>query len=359
MHCKGARFGNEEMRHVTEAGASCHQRLAIDLRERDLEKRFTRLAALVLLAAACGGVLAQDYPGRSVRLVVTSPVGSTPDVLARAIAARLSDRWPHPMVVEQKLGAGGNIGYEHVARSPADGYHLVLAGNSLLINPSLYKNLPYDALKDLVPITRVASSQNVLVAHPSVEARTVAELVALAKKMPGKLTYGSAGTGTPLHLAGEMFKLQNGVQIVHVPYKGSRFAANDLLAGRIHLTFSGVVSFIPHLKSGKLRAIAVTGATRSPLMPNVPTFAQAGMPDYDIEVWFGLYGPSGMPAPIVARLNDEFAVVMAEPALRSKMNGLGMALPDRKQSPEQFAGAVRSELAKMAALVKASGARVD
>jgi tripartite-type tricarboxylate transporter receptor subunit TctC len=292
-------------------------------------------------------------------VVVTSPVGSTPDVLARAVGAKLGEQLKQPVVVDVRLGAGGNIGYDNVAKSAPDGYSLVLAGNSLLTNPSLYRDLPYNVEKDFVPIAYVAGSQNALVVHPSVEARTVAELIALEKKKPGELSFGSAGSGTPLHLAGEMFNLQAGTKLMHVPYKGSSFATTDLLAGRIQAIFTGIVSFVPQVKAGKLRALAVTGSTRSPLMPDVPTFAEAGMPNYDIEVWFGLYGPAGLPQAIVTRLNDELALAMADPELIAKMNALGLVFPARKGTPELFAKRARAEMAKMAEVVKASGAKAD
>ncbi len=320
---------------------------------------FIRPAAVIALFTAFHVASAQDYPNKPIRVVVTSPVGSTPDVLARAVGAKLGSMLRQPIVVDVRLGAGGNVGYENVARSPADGYSLTLAGNSLLINASLYKNLSYDVAKDFVPISYVAGSQNVLVVHPSVEARSVSELIALAKKKPGELSFGSAGSGTPLHLAGEMFNLQAGVRLMHVPYKGSSFATTDLLAGRIHAVFSGVVSFIPQIKSGKLRALAVTGTIRSPLMPEVPTFAEAGMPRFDIEVWFGLYGPAGMPTDIVARLNHEMALAMDDPELVSRMNGLGLVFPAKRSTPAQFATEVRAEILKMAEVVKASGATSD
>lgn len=322
-------------------------------------KRSISVLAAASLFAAWHAACAQSYPSKPIRVVVTSPVGSTPDVLARAIGAKLSATMKQPVVIDVRLGAGGNVGYENVAKSPPDGYSLTLAGNSLLINPSLYKNLSYDVLKDFVAISYVAGSQNVLVVHPSVEARNIAELIALAKKRPGDLSFGSAGSGTPLHLAGEMFNLQAAVRLVHVPYKGSSFATTDLLAGRIQLVFSGVVSFIPQIKAGKLRALAVTGATRSPLMPEVPTFAEAGMPRYDIEVWFGLYGPAGMPADIVARLNEELASAMQDPELVARLNGLGLVFPAKRSTPAQFAQEVRAEILKMAEVVKASGATAD
>ena len=290
-------------------------------------KSFSIMMVVALILASAPIAHSQDYPRKPIRIVVTSPVGSTPDVLARVVGAKLAQSLKQPVVIDVRLGAGGNIGYENIAKSPPDGYSLVLAGNSLLINPSLYKNLTYDVLRDLLPIAYVAGSQNVLVVHPSVEARTVSELVALAKKRAGELSFGSAGSGTPLHLAGEMFNLQTGARLQHVPYKGSSFATTDLLAGRIQLVFSGVISFIPQIKAGKLRALAVTGATRSPLMPEVPTFAEASMPNYDIEVWFGLYGPAGLPTDIVNRLNDELAALMKDAELIDRMQGLGLVFP--------------------------------
>lgn len=319
-----------------------------------------RVRLVPLLLAFCSvPLLAQDYPRRAIRVVVTSPVGSTPDVLARAVGARLSESLKQPVVVDVRLGAGGNIGYDNVAKSAPDGYSLVLAGNSLLTNPSLYKNLPYDVVKDFQPIAYVAGSQNALVIHPSVEAHTVQELVALEKRRPGELSFGSAGSGTPLHLAGEMFNLQTGTKLVHVPYKGSSFATTDLLAGRIQLIFTGIVSFVPQVKAGKLRALAVTGTSRSPLMPDVPTFAEAGLPNYDVEVWFGLYGPAGLSGAVMTKLNDELALAMADPDLIGRMNALGLVFPARKGTPEQFQQKVRAEMAKMAEVVKASGATAD
>jgi len=278
-------------------------------------------------------------------------------VLARSIGAKLGERLGQAVVVENRLGAGGNIAYASVASAAADGYTLLLASGSLATNVSLYKDLKYDAVKDFAPITLVATSPHVLVAHPSVQATSVSELIALAKAKPGQLTYGSSGSGTVLHLAGEMFKTMAGVDLVHVPYKGGAPATNDLLSGQIALMFSAMPGALPQVRAGKLRALGVTGAQRSPTMPDVPTIAEAGLPGYAIEAWFGLLAPARTPGSIVAKLNKDVVAILGDAEMKRRMADLGQELTSN--TPEQFAAFIKSEITRMGEVVRASGAKLD
>ena len=311
------------------------------------------------LLALFGGAVAfaQDYPSKPIRLVVPFPVGGAPDVLARSTGVKLSERLGQSVVIENRLGAGGNIAYDMVAKSAPDGYTIVLASTGVASNVSLYKNLPYDAMRDFAPITLVASSAHVLVAHPSVPAGSVRELIALAKAKSPPLSFGSAGSGTVLHLAGEMFKAKTGVQLLHVPYKGSSLAITDLLGGRIDLMFADLPNALPQIKAGKIRALGMTGATRSPALPDLPTIGEAGVPGYAIIAWFGLLAPAGTPADIVAKLNKEVVAILGNPELKAKMADLGQDLVGDK--PEQFAEFIKSEIATMGEVVKASGAKLN
>ena len=309
------------------------------------------------LLALFGGAVAfaQDYPSKPIRLVVPFPVGGAPDVLARSTGVKLSERLGQPVVIENRLGAGGNLAYDIVAKAAPDGYTMVLASTGVATNVSLYKNLSYDPVRDFAPITLVASSPHVLVAHPSVPAGSVRELIGLAKEKSSQLNYGSAGSGTVLHLAGEMFNFMTGAQLLHVPYKGASLALNDLLGGRVNLMFSDIPNALPQIKAGKLRALGVTGAQRSQALPQVPTIAEAGIPGYAIIAWFGLLAPAATPAGIVAKLNKEVVAVLGDPNLRGKMADLGQDLVG--DTPEQFGAFIKSEIAKMGEVVKASGAQ--
>jgi len=311
------------------------------------------------LLALFGGAVAfaQDYPSKPIRLVVPFPVGGAPDVLARSTGVKLSERLGQPVVIENRLGAGGNLAYDIVAKAAPDGYTMVLASTGVATNVSLYKNLSYDPVRDFAPITLVASSPHVLVAHPSVPAGSVRELIGLAKEKSSQLNYGSAGSGTVLHLAGEMFNFMTGAQLLHVPYKGASLALNDLLGGRVNLMFSDIPNALPQIKAGKLRALGVTGAQRSQALPQVPTIAEAGIAGYAIIAWFGLLAPAATPAGIVAKLNKEVVAVLGDPNLRGKMADLGQDLVG--DTPEQFGAFIKSEIAKMGEVVKASGAQAN
>jgi tripartite-type tricarboxylate transporter receptor subunit TctC len=320
-------------------------------------RRLRFLIECLVLFLAAGAAAAQDYPNRVIRLVVPFAAGGAPDVIARNIASRLEERLGQKVLVDNRLGASGNIAYENVARSAPDGYTLVLASPGIATNVSLFKNLPFDPLKDFAPITLVARSPHVLVVHPSVPANSVRELIVLAKSKPGQLSYGSAGAGTTLHLAGEMFSTATGTQFLHVPYRGNTLALADLMSGSIQLMFSDIPSALPQIKAGRLRALAVTGAQRSSSMPDVPTIAEAGAPGYAIEAWYGILTSAGTPAPIVDRLNRELKVILDDPAFKRKMQDL--ALEMSWQSPQEFGGFLGAQIKRLGEVVKASGARLD
>jgi tripartite-type tricarboxylate transporter receptor subunit TctC len=317
-------------------------------------KTLTRILSLAALAVAtCAPAAAQDFPVRPVHLVVPFAAGGAPDVVARTIGQRLGERLGQSVVVENKLGAGGNIAYESVARAAADGYTLVFATTGIATDMSLFKKLKYDTLKDFAPVTLVASGPHVLVTNPSVPAQNVRELVAYAKQRPRQLSYGSSGNGTVLHLAGELFNMKAGVELLHVPYRGAALAQNDLVGGTIHMMFSDVASALPYIKANSLRPIAVTGSKRLASLPEVPTIAESGVPGYDIEAWFGILAPAGTPAPVVDRLNRELRAVLAMPEVKQRLASLGQDLVGN--TPQEFATFLRGEVAKMGEIVKASG----
>ncbi len=315
----------------------------------------TGLLALALLAAspAC----AQDYPNKPLRLVAPFSPGGATDVLARIVGQKLSERMGQPVVVENRVGAGGNIGAEQVAKAAPDGYTLLMGGVPHAIGASLYSKLGYDMVKDLTAVAEVASFPSVIVLHPSLPAKTVKELITLAKTRPGQLNFGSAGNGSPNHLALELFDTMSGVKMTHIPYKGAGQVVGDLLAGQLQLASMGLPVAIPHVQSGKLRAIALTGSTRSPLLPNIPTVAEAGLPGFDVTSWYGVFGPALLPREIVVKLNTEIASAITAPELTERLTALG-AEPALK-TPAAFAQYVRDEIVKWAKIVKESGAKLD
>ena len=312
---------------------------------------------LILLGAAVHA-FGQAYPARPIRLVVPFPPGGAVDFYARVVQQPLSEALGQQLVIDNKAGASGMVGAESVAKSPPDGYTLLL-GNiaSLAINVGLYAKMPYDPLKDLTPIVRTVDVNYVLVVHPSVPANTVPELVADAKANPGKLSYGSAGSGSLPHLGTELFKAQTGIDMLHVPYKGGGPMVTDLLGGTVQVVIGDQANLMPHVQSGKLRALAVATPKRSPNSPNLPTIAESGLPGYDSTAWQGLAGPAGLPPDVVKRLNEAFNMVMAMPAVRDKLTGGGLEVVGG--TPEQFARFIAAEITKWTKIAKDVGAKVD
>jgi len=310
-------------------------------------------ASLVSFAAACAA-----YPDKPIHFVVPYPAGGPLDAVARLLAQKVSDRLKQPVVVDNKPGAGGNIGADLVAKSAPDGYTLLMGAVAThAINPTLYASIPYDAQKDFIAVTQIASTPNVLVVNPSLPVHDVKEFIAYAKANPGKLNFGSGSTGSAGHLAGELFKSMAGVQMTHIPYKGAAPAMNDLIGGQIQLMFDNLASSLAQVKAGKIRALAVTTAKRTPLAPDLPTIAESGLAGFDINTWFGLFVPANTPHEIVSLLHDEFVRALHEPDVREKMTAMG-AEPVGS-TPEQFAAYIRSEAQKYARIIKASGAKAD
>ena len=301
---------------------------------------------------------AQAYPTKPVRMVVPFPPGGSLDIAGRLIAQKLSEAWGQTVVVENKPGAGGNIGADLVAKSPPDGYTILLGALSThAVNPSLYKTMPYDAAKDFAPITLIAVTPNVLVVNASSPVNNVKEFIAYAKANPGKLSFGSGSNGSAGHLAGELFKVETGTDAVHIPFKGGAPATQALLAGDTQFMFDNLANAMAQVKAGKLKALAVTTAKRSPLVPDLPTMAEAGLPGFDISTWYGFFAPAGTPPAIVAKWNADVTKILNSPDVRAKIVADG-AEPS-PNTPEQFAQMIAAELAKYAKIVKASGAKVD
>jgi tripartite-type tricarboxylate transporter receptor subunit TctC len=316
------------------------------------------MCAFAALVLSCGATFAQAYPQRPIKLVVGFPPGGGVDIIARSISQQLGERLGQTVIVENRAGAGGNIAAEQVARSTPDGHTLLVSAvSSLAISASLYKNPRYDLLKDLLPVAVVASVPNVLVVNPSVKANTVAELIALAKANPGKVNFGSAGNGTTVHFSGELFKSMAHIDMVHVPYKGAAPAMADLLGGQVQLMFDFLSAAAPHIKSGRLRALGVTTATRSPLLPNVPTIAEAGLPGYQVLGNFGVLAPAGTPPEVVSRLNREIAAVVELPEVKERL--ISYAATPERETPEEFAKSLKAEVVKWSKIVDATGVRLE
>jgi tripartite-type tricarboxylate transporter receptor subunit TctC len=300
----------------------------------------------------------QTYPSKPIRLVVPFPAGGSLDVVARAIGQKLTEAWGQPVVIDNRPGAGGNIGADLVAKSAPDGYTILEGALSThAVNVSLYAKMPYDPIKDFAPITLVAVTPNVLVLNAAFPVNSVPELLAYARANPGKLSFGSGSNGSAGHLAGELFKTEAGVDMVHIPYKGGAPALQALLAGDTQLMFDNLANSAAQLKAGKLKALAVTTAKRSSLMPELPTLSETGLPGFDIYTWWGFMAPAGTPKEIVAKWNAEVTRILNSPEMKAFFAQQG-AEP-ASDSPEQFAALIRSEISKYAKIVKQSGAKVD
>jgi len=312
------------------------------------------LAATVLCSTAAVG---QDYPSRPVRIVVPFTAGSATDILARTVGQKLAEQWGQTVVVDNRAGAGGTIGAGVVAKAPPDGYTLMVHSAAQAVNPFIYPNLPYDTLKDFVQVAPLAGQPNVLVVAPSTGYKTVADLVADAKKRPGVLNFGSAGNGSGTHINGEKFKLAAGIDVVHIPYKGTPEALSDAMAGRITYFFSPISAALPLVRDGRLLALGVSSGKRSSALPNVPTIAASGLPGFDYNLWVGVFAPAGTPADIVNKINRDVDHVLREPDVRERMTALGAeAMP---MTPAEFDKFMRSEMDDAAKVVKAASIKVQ
>ena len=307
------------------------------------------LAAAVLASAA----LAQSYPTRPIRMILPFPPGGPTDITGRAIAQKLSEQLGQSVVPENRPGAAGNIGLELAAKAPPDGYHIVLAAPPIAISPSLYKKLNYDAQRDLAPISLVAEIQNIIVAHNSVPARTLKELIQLAQRNPGKMTYSSSGAGSTNHLASELLKGRYKLDIVHVPFKGSSPALVALMSGEVDFGTMAVPGAIPIVQAGRVRPIAVLSKQRVPALPNVPTAVESGVEDFVVSIWYGILAPAGTPRPIIDRLNAEIHKALASPDMKGRLAKSGV--DPVASTPEQFASHIRSEAVRYARIIKDAG----
>ena len=315
------------------------------------------VALLVLLTAQAASAQSK-YPDRPVRIIVGFPPGTAPDVSGRILAAKFAEHWGVPVTVENLTGAGSNIATERAAKSAPDGYTLLMGGNSaLVVSPSLYEKLPYDPVKDLAPISQIFVAANILTVHPDVPAKTLPELVALAKSQPGKLTYGHAGIGTSQHLAGELFKYMAKVDVTPVAYRGSTAVVPDLLGGRLTMFFGNVVNVMPLIREGKLRAFAVTSIKRSAVAPDIPTFAESEFPGFEAVPWFGLMAPAGTPADIIDKIHKEIVTDLALPDVRKAMGDQGLDIIGN--SPAEFAAVLKKEIPEWAKIIKEAGIKVS
>lgn len=323
-------------------------------------RRRQLLSGLAAVALA-GGAAAQapsNWPTRPIRIVVPFTPGGSTDILARSIGKELQDAWGQPVVIDNVPGAGGSIGADKVAKAPADGYTLLMGHiGTLAVNPSLYPNLPYDPIKSFAPVAWVARVPNVLVVHPSVPAKNVKELVALAKAKPGQLAYGSGGNGSAANLATEYFKLQTGTSLLHIPYRGTAPAITDLLGGQIQVLFTGAPAVLGQIRNGKLRALAVSSPKRMDALPEVPTVAESGYKDFEADQWYGVVAPAGTPPAVIAKLNAQINLSLNTPALKTRLNSEGaVAVP---ATPEAFGAHIVREIARWQPVIKSGRVKAD
>ncbi len=321
-------------------------------------KKVLAVSAALAAAAACGVAHAQAYPAKPIRMVVGFAPGGGTDLVARIIGQKMNESWGQPVLVDNRAGATGTIGADIVAKAPPDGHTLLMGHvNSHGIAPNLFKKLPYDAERDFAMVAYVGYVPNVLVIHPSIPAKSVKELIAIAKAQPGTLNYASSGVGSTQHLAGELFTLLTGTKIVHVPYKGSGPAVVDLLAGHVSMNFDTMPPVLPHIKSGRMRALALTTPKRSPQLPGTPTMMEVGLKGFDMTNWYGVMAPAKTPRDVVTKLNGEINRIVGIPDAKAKLEEAGTQLDP--MSPEQFATFLRSEIGKYAKLVKAANVTLD
>ena len=315
------------------------------------------LVILVSLCVLCAEASAQGFPARPIRVIVSFPPGGGTDVVARTVAPRMSELVGQPIVVENRAGAGGNIGTEYVARSAPDGYTLLVASAATAINTTLTKNLAWDLLRDFAPVVLLVQNQSLLVAHPSVPVASVKDLIAMAQAKPGQVTYASYGNGSSAHLIAELFKMMAGVDLLHVPYKGAAPAVNDLIGGQVNVMFADVAAILPHVKSGKARALGIGSAKRFEGLPEVPTIAEAGVPGFEGGGFLGLVAPAGTPPAAVEALNGAAVKSLATPEVRERL--IALASPPVGDTPEQFARFLREQVDKWARVIRAGNIKAD
>jgi tripartite-type tricarboxylate transporter receptor subunit TctC len=322
-------------------------------------RQFIRAAGAFAVAAGFGAAAQQAWPAKSIRFIAPYPPGGTTDIISRLLAAKLQAALGQPVVVENRAGAGGNVGTDAVAKAAPDGYTVLLAAmGPISVNPTLYGSLPYDPLRDLAPVAQITAFPMVLLVANDFPAKTVAEFIAHVRAQPpGSINYASAGNGTPEHLAAEMFKSQFRLDLVHVPYKGAAAALTDLLGGRVPVMLEIMAGAVAHIKSGRLRALAVTSGARLPNFPDIPTFAELGMPEFNFTAWHGIAVPAGTPRPIVDQLNAEIRKAMQDPEVRQRWQEISSLVV--AGTPEEFASLIRSETARLGKVVRDSGAKVD
>ena len=318
---------------------------------------YSRIIASVALLLVAGAAHAQTFPSKPVRILVGFTAGSSIDVVVRILGQKLNEIWGQPVIIENRLGAGGNVAADAVAKAPPDGHTLLSPNAGLAISAAFYRKLPYDALKDLHPITQLAQQPHVLAVNNDLPAKSVKELIALAKAKPGQLSFASGGPGNSDHMAGELFKYMAGIDIVHVPYKGGNQALNDTISGQVAMYFPGVPVALPMVKAGTVRAFATTGAKRLPALPDVPTVAEAGIPGYQVILWYGLLGPAGLPTDVTNKIQADVARVLKMPDVAARFGGLGVEPVG--SSPDAFAALLKSEIAKWEKVKKATGLTVD
>ena len=322
-----------------------------------MKRRWRWVAALAAGVLSSSWVFAQEFPNKPVRIVVPFTAGSATDILARTVGQKLSELWGQQVVVDNRAGAGGTIGAGMVAKAPPDGLTLMVHSAAQAVNAFIYPSLPYDTLKDFVQVVPLAGQPNVLVTAPASGYKTVADLIADAKKKPGGLNFGSAGIGSGTHVNGEKFKLAAGIDVAHIPYKGTPEALTDTMAGRIAYFFSPISAALPHVRDGKLIALGVSSAKRSSVLPNVPTIAESGLPGFDYNLWVGVFAPAGTPAEVVEKINRDVNRVLREPEVRERMTALGAeAMP---MTPAEFDKFMRLEMDDAAKVVKAAGIKVQ
>ena len=311
------------------------------------------LAAALVVASFCGSALAQSYPSKPIRLVLPFPAAGPSDIVGRAVGQKLAEQLGENVVPDNRVGAGGSVGIAAVTKAPPDGYTVMVVSAAIAIIPSLYANLSYDALRDLAPVARLATIENVLLVHPSVPAKTLRQFVTLARANPGKLNYGSGGPGTTNHLANELLKNLEKINMVHVPYKGATLATVALIGGEVDEVIVSVASALPMIQTGKVRPLAVLSERRVATLPDVPTAKESGVDDFLMSIWYGMFAPAGTPREIISRLNREIMKALESPAMRERMAAAG--IDPWPGTPEQMAGLLRSETARFAKIIESAG----